>query len=294
MEGVISNSMYAKHLDANDRLTHLLKNVTGIDESLCAPEKELNGIYWNADHFKLNQTTIYKNLNHDKKQQIISKLSQKNISLAYYIEKFGLNYGAKMIAAADSVEEKSLYTLFSADETKHRMMIEKFLEASFERDIRFHPLLPALELCLEKGSKEAMVYTIQVLLEGFGIFHYSYLRDSTCSVSLKNALNLILKDEAGHHGMGVILTERMELSKEAKEQILELTSMFVKSLLQASWLTQVVGEVDGGLSKEQQEKFHREIEYDAQLHQRKQKIRNLFNKTGSQNFIGYLEKNNIL
>ena len=293
MEVVITNSMLCPHLDASSRLGSLMKKVSQID-SFAGPETELKGQFWSAEHFNLHDSQLFQSLSLEKQQQILAALSHRNISLAYYIEKFGLNYGAKMIAQATSVEEKSLYTFFSADEARHRLLVEKFLIEPAPENINFHPLLPALAYCLEHGSHLSMIFTVQVLLEGFGIYHYSYLKDSTQSVALKNAFNLILKDEAGHHGMGLILTENMKLTIEQSEQICELTSMFVQSLLVANWVTEITETSCGGFTKSQLLQFQNEIGYNEQLAIRKEKIKTLLKKSSTPALIQLFQDKKII
>lgn len=293
MEVIITNSMLCPQLEASHRLGSLMKKISQVD-SFSGPEAELNGQLWSAEHFNLHNSKLFHSLPIQKQQQILTALSHRNISLAYYIEKFGLNYGAKMIAQATSVEEKSLYTFFSADEARHRLLVEKFLIEPAPENINFHPLLPALAYCLEHGSHLSMIFTVQVLLEGFGIYHYSYLKDSTRSAALKNAFNLILKDEAGHHGMGLILTENMNLTNEQSEQICELTSMFVQSLLVANWVTEITETICGGFTKNQLQQFQNEIAYNEQLIARKEKIKTLLKKSSSPSLIQLFEDKKII
>jgi rubrerythrin len=285
--------MYAPHLKAGDRLTLLMQTNANLPPQPLSETDQL-GIFWDAEHYQLSKSSVFNSLTTQQQSLLLQKLSQQSIALAYYIEKFGLNYGAKMIAEAESVEEKSLYTLFSADETRHRLLIEKFLIASVPEKIDFHPLLPALAQCLQQGSKDALIFTIQVLLEGFGIYHYNQLRESTHSNALKAAFGLILKDEAGHHGMGVVLTERMPNRPETQEQILELTHMFIESLLQANWVTTAMDETVGGFTESQRNNFQTEIQFNEQLIARKNKIKNLLHKAGGPGFIEVLHNKKIL
>lgn len=285
--------MYTPHLNECDRLT-LLMNTTADIPLLQLTEADQSGIFWKAEHYQLSSSSLFKELPATQQNLLLQKLSQQSIALAYYIEKFGLNYGAKMIAEAESVEEKSLYTLFSADETRHRLLIEKFLVNPVPQQIDFHPLLPALAQCLQQGSKNTLIFTIQVLLEGFGIYHYNQLRESTDSAALKQAFGIILKDEAGHHGMGVVLTERMSERPEAQEQILELTHIFIESLLHANWVTTAMDEAVGGFTENQRKKFQTEIQFNEQLIARKNKIKSLLHKAGGAGFIEALQNKKLL
>lgn len=286
----IPNSMLAPTLLPTDPLTLIMHKSAEIKaEKLFQPEE----IYWNADHYRLSHSSYFQSLSESAKHDILKSLNHKSLSLSYYIEKFGLNYGAKMILGATSTEEKSLYALFSADEVKHRMSLERFFQHEVISHIDFHPLLRSLELCLSEGSKSSTVFTIQVVLEGFGLFHYGNLKESCQNEALKEAFASILKDEVLHHGMGVTMMQRMELDKETKAQVVELTSRFVRSLIEAEWVLHTLKEFSGGLTHQQEKKFKEDINWSQQIQTRVEKIKTLIAKVGYKGLVQELEEKNI-
>lgn len=286
----IPNSMLAPTLTTTDPLTLIMYKSAQIKQEKLFQADE---IYWNADHYKLSHSGYFQNLSPSLQQEILKSLNHKSLSLSYYIEKFGLNYGAKMILSAESTEEKSLYALFSSDEVKHRLSLERFLQNDVIPNIDFHPLLGALELCLNEGNKNATIFTIQVILEGFGLFHYANLKDSCQNIALKNSFSDILKDEVLHHGMGVTLMQRLELDKETKQQVVDLTSIFVKALIQAEWVLHTLNEHSEGLTKEQEKKFKEDIHWHQQIQFRIEKIKTLISKVGFHGLVQELEDRNI-
>lgn len=286
----IPNSMLSPALPPADPLTLILQKSAEIKQERLFQADE---IYWNADHYKLNNSSYFKALSQSTQHDILKSLNHKSLSLSYYIEKYGLNYGAKMILDAESTEEKSLYALFSSDEVKHRMSLERFLQSDVIPHINFHPLLKALELCLNEGSKSATVFTIQVVLEGFGLFHYGNLKESCQNENLKSAFASILKDEVLHHGMGVTLMQRMSLDRETKSHIVELTSRFVRALINAEWVLLALSEHSCGLTKDQEKKFKEEINWPQQIQSRIERIKTLISKVGFQGLAQELEEKNI-
>lgn len=275
----VNHSMLAPEADIlyQDQLLSILASVTDTKKNVKKPEPE---IYWNQDYYGLNKSAIFSSLEDSKKDEVLQNLNQKSLCLSYFIEKFGLNYGAKMILNAESTEEKSLYSIFGADEVRHRLLLEPFIRVDLPTDIEFHPLLPVLALALKEANKDAMVFTIQVVLEGFGIFHYSNLRDSCRSPLLKNAFTEILKDEVNHHGMGICLTAHMNMSPETKAQITDLTAKFVRALIKAEWVLKSVEEAHGGFSQNQRQNFLEEISWNEQIHRRIERLKILMNKVG--------------
>ncbi|MBL7543261.1 MAG: ferritin-like domain-containing protein [Bdellovibrionaceae bacterium] len=286
----IPNSMLAPNLASTDPLSLIMHKSAEIKQEKLFHTDE---IYWNAEHYKLDHSHYFKALPPSIQQDILKSLNHKSLSLSYYIEKFGLNYGAKMVLGAESTEEKSLYALFSSDEVKHRMSLERFLQSDVIPNIDFHPMLRALDLCLNEGGKSSIIFTIQVVLEGFGLFHYGNLKESCQNEHLKNTFAAILKDEVLHHGMGVTLMQRMALDKETKKQVVEFTSVFVRALIQAEWVLHTLKEHSGGLTQEQEKKFKQDINWPQQIHLRIEKIKTLIAKVGFQGLVQELEEKNI-
>lgn len=280
----IPNSMLAHNLAANDPLVTIMHKAAVIKKDSPYSKDE---IYWNQHHYHLAHSSYFNDLPESKQQDILLSLNHKSLSLSYYIEKFGLNYGAKMILAAESTEEKSLYALFSSDEVKHRLWLESFLQKDIIDNIEFHPLLNSLGLCLNEGNKNSMVFTIQVILEGFGLFHYGNLRETCQNPKLKEVFSDILKDEALHHGMGVVLAQRMVLDKETKSQIFDLTARFVRALIEAEWVLKTLNENSDGLTTSQVTKFKQEIGWQDQIQARTEKLKALIKKVG---YVGLVEE----
>lgn len=250
-------------------------------------------IYWNANHYRLSQTSYFTSLTESRQQDILQELNHKSLSLSYYIEKFGLNYGAKMILCSETTEEKSLYALFSGDEVRHRLWLEKFFQRDVIANIDFHPLLKALELCLNQGNQKSMVFTIQVILEGFGLYHYGNLKESCLNLHLKEAFSEILKDEVLHHGMGVVLTQKMPLDQDTKLQVFELTALFVRALIEAEWVLKTLNEHSGGMTSEQLIKFKHDVCWAEQIAGRTEKIKSLIKKVGYAGLAEELELKGI-
>lgn len=286
----MNHSILAKDLEKDHPLQGLLnKAAEFVPENLYKKDE----IYWFEKHYKLDQSSFFGSLSPSLKNDVLLDLNHKSLSLAHYIEKFGLNYGAKMILNADTTEAKSLYALFSGDEVKHRLWIDQFIQRPVGLDIDFHPLLPALALCLEKGNYTATVFSIQVILEGFGLYHYFQLKETCQNLALKEVFGQILKDETLHHGMGVAMMKSFTLDEETKEQITELTALFVKCLLEADWVLKSLRQIGGDLTSSQVKQFKDEIDYEKQLQLRVEKIKSLIQKVGHQGLFEELERRKI-
>lgn len=163
-------------------------------------------------------------------------MTQLNLALSAFIETSGHNYGAKMILLSETLEEKSTYALFASDEAVHLREFQNFMNFDFNLKTHHHPMLTPLAEVIKDGSKTSLVFVIQVLLEGFGMSHYHGLRETCLHAPLKETYDQILKDEARHHGTGIILAKEELPTKEDQAQIFEYTRAFVHAMQSAHWL----------------------------------------------------------
>ena len=271
------HSMLCPNLEPSDSITTLLNKLTSSGNN--SPYSEQ--VYWGAKHYNLNKSKLFNSLSEEQQTETILRLNKWSLELIYFIEKFGLNYGAKMILNAHSEEEKSLYSLFAADEVNHRILIEPFLIDGKPKDISIHPLLAALATCLKDGSKETMTFTIQVILEGFGLMHYNTLKNTCTNQNLANVFHLILKDEVNHHGMGVALTKKTTLNDKQSSEVTDMTALFVRSLIDAEWVLKSISETCGGLTKDQVIEFKKDILWAESQSFKIDKMSQLIRKTGS-------------
>ena len=270
-----------------DPLSLLLNNLVPQTDKV---EKQ---IYWAADHYNLNQSSLYNSLSNEKKYETVLRLNQWSLELIYFIEKFGLNYGAKMIQLSETEQEKSLYSLFAGDEVRHRRMIEPYLLSGQPEDITIHPLLSSLSQCLKEGSKEAMTFTIQVILEGFGLMHYTHLKNSCLNEDLTQIFSSILQDEVNHHGMGVILTKKSKLNSTDKNQIVELTKLFINSLIHANWVEKSLDQSSGGMNKSDKSRLREEIQWEKSQSIKVNKLSELITKVGQKGILQKMEEQQV-
>jgi len=170
---------------------------------------------------------------------------------AYFIEKAGLAYGAKMVLASETVDERSLYALFAADEARHLALVAPWLteEQTTTTTNPFHALLARV---IEEGDRSALVFLIQVVLEGWGLVHYRSLVTGAASPSLRTSLTAILRDETRHHGSGQVLLRERGLSPSARafcEDVLAAMLQMVRT--GPSSVVDAAERACGGLTRDQ-------------------------------------------
>lgn len=224
---------------------------------------------------------------------VLRKITQLNLSLSRYIETSGHNYGAKMILSAESLDEKSIYALFAAEEAIHLKEFENFMNFTPDPKEHWHPMLNPLATAIKEGEKNTCLYIIQVLLEGFGMAHYGGLRQDCLYAPLQLAYDRILKDEARHHGTGIILSKQNTLTKLEQEQIFEYTREFIFSLQSASWVLNCIEEQRGGLSETEKKKYAEETNQTQVLQRRLLKLREMLEKVDDYDLVKRLDNDKV-
>jgi len=261
--------------------------------TVSSPDKDVPKILWAPERYKLNQTNAFNNLEIEKQHSVMEKITELNLSLSCYIETSGHNYGAKMILLADTIEEKSIYALFAAEEAIHLKEFQNFMNFTPDPEVHWHPMLNPLAKAIEEGEKNTCLYIIQVLLEGFGMAHYSGLKDDCTYAPLKVAYERILKDEARHHGTGIILSKQNALSKIEEEQIFEYTREFILSLQSASWVLNCIEQIGGNLSIEEKKKYSAQTNQVQTMEFRLSKLREMLQKVDDYDLVDKLDKDGV-
>jgi hypothetical protein len=266
------STFFSKEIEADHLLNQVLAK--GLDQyTVSKKDLETPKILWSKERYQLEKASAFTSLSPETQNDILRKITELNLSLSYFIEKSGHNYGAKMILMADSIQEKSLYCLFAAEEAIHLNEFSNFINFKVNPQTHWHPMLDPLAQVIHEGEKNTCLYVIQVLLEGFGMGHYNSLRNDCQYAPLVEVFNRIIKDEARHHGAGLILAKESHLSKIEREQIFEYTRNFVKAMQSANWLLKVIEESSAPMSVADKRKYYEQIEYRHTIEKRLQALK---------------------
>ena len=209
--------------------------------SLRAPKD----VYWMPDYFGLDKTSLWKKLGAEQKARVLQRLNKGLLEESFYIEKSGMTYTSKMALLAETNDERSLYTMLSCDEAVHFHLIASRIQGE-PSPYDEQPFLVLLNKAVLEGGYSSLIFIAQVLLEGWGLSHYhSLLKNCVCD-DLSNVFRMILKDEAIHHGSGLVMTKKHPFVKDEKEMVFTIIKEFfslvrVGPLRVASALAQEAG-----------------------------------------------------
>lgn len=287
----IDSTLYLKNIENSHPLKNLLERA--LDQyTISSPGLEIPSILWPKERYKLEQSEHFEKMDKEVQNKILREITELNLSLSAYIETSGHNYGAKMILMSESIEEKSLYALFTAEEAIHLKEFQNFMNFIPNPEVHWHPMLNPLAKAIQDGEKNTCLYIIQVLLEGFGMAHYNGLKNDCLFTPLRETYDRILKDEARHHGAGLILSKESNLSKREEEQIFEYTREFIQSLQEANWVINTMEKYNGKMSSSELKKFNLQTKKEETLNLRLFKLKEMLSKV-NQALVINLEKENI-
>jgi len=273
-------------LGENDKLHRILSSTlkSRFDSEPIAPESqnsnshgegEDGGVtYWDAEYFDLKNVKLFQESRPEEQQEILHLCSRGLLEEAYFVEKSGMGYMAKMLLLAESTEERMIYGLFSAEEATHLSQIRQFLPsepvATSDGFLRF------LSDLGESSDKALLLFVIQVVLEGWGLSHYRSISRNCRDRTVAEVLTGFLQDEARHHSTGVILFDRSNVSATSRDAIVETLTLFL-GMVQAGpqRVVAAMEKVKGHFSGSQKVKLFEELDTETHSSARLATLRSL-------------------
>lgn len=177
-----------------------------------------NDIFWPASWWGLDRSAVFMRADMERQHAALVGCTRGMLNEAYFIEKSGLAYSAKMVLIAPTTDVAQLYAFIGADEARHLAWLEPFVDAADKTRPR-GAFLSFLSSLIEECPPEVMTYLVQVILEGWGIDHYRRLSDGCNNSALAAILRNILKDEALHHRSGVLQHEPAALLGQNRQMV---------------------------------------------------------------------------
>ncbi|MEM8809449.1 MAG: ferritin-like domain-containing protein [Cyanobacteria bacterium P01_G01_bin.38] len=218
---------------------------------------------WDAAFFDLSQTALFQAAPAREQTHVLQLASQSLLAESYFIEKAGVGYMAKMTLLAETTEERMLYALFSADETTHLAQLSPFV-AKPDRLGNNDPFLQLLASLLETADRSVLQFVLQVVLEGWGLSHYRSLSRHCRHPALAELFHSFLDAEARHHGAGVTLFDRKNLSDTNRLVVIEALAAFLQMVrVGPQRLIEAIATVKGDLSRPQRIQLLTELDTES-------------------------------
>ena len=246
--------------------------------------------YWDAKFFNLHQVKIFQQSNINEKSAILELANRSLLEESYFIEKAGVGYMAKMVLLAETVEERILYGLFTADEATHLYQISHFLP-EMEVTSTDDPFLRLLSEVVESTDKTVLLFVLQVVLEGWGLSHYRRLAKECRYPVLAELFSSFLQSESRHHATGTTLFNQITVSAFSQTTILDVLAQFLFMVqMGPQSVLAAIEQVKGHLTRSQKIQILQELDTQTHSGTRLQILRSLMGGTSAQSILQTLEE----
>jgi hypothetical protein len=188
---------------------------------------------WDDPFWGLDRVWAWRSPSRESRARARAQVSRAVVEEAWFIEKLGLAYSARLLSLSGTTEERMLYALFGADEASHLAAFSAWVQPEGEGSA-FHAALARL---VEEADRATLVFVIQVVLEGWGLSWYRELAAGTRDPALAAVFEGILRDEARHHAAGLVFTADAppgEAAVEALDGILRMVQAGPRLVFEAA------------------------------------------------------------
>lgn len=182
---------------------------------------------WDATFFGLQHVDCFDKTSVAGQASVLAGCAAALLSESLMIERSGVVFCAKMVQLAERVEERRLFALIGADEATHSVWLEPWLADDAPQVDPFNRFITGM---VETGSAQPLTYLLQVVLEGFGIVHYSNLAAACHDPALAATLATMAQDEALHHGAGLAAFSVRRLGAPERTFLSEATYTFLQMI----------------------------------------------------------------
>jgi hypothetical protein len=257
----IKNRLDNSHREDNGKLKRILTAYLKI-QGKQKKFQESQSFFWSAVHFKLHQSSLFKQAEEKKQHLILEKCSMNLIQESYFVEKSASAYCAKMMLTAKTTEIAQTYSMIANEEAIHLEWITPYMPIA-DRHVPKGHFLRFLSNLIEECDPALLPYLVQVILEGWGLHHYKELASDCLNENLKSIFLDIVRDEALHHHTGEVVFDGQNLTEKQLQYIEECLKAYAEMVRVGPLdLMEAVEEVLGPLSSLEKQQFLKEIEAD--------------------------------
>jgi hypothetical protein len=245
---------------------------------------------WSADFFGLHKVRLFQDAGPNLQEEILDGCARTLLNEAYFIEKSGMAYCAKMILLAESPQVDQVYGLIAADEASHLQWIRPYVQES-ERQRPEGALLRFLSELIGVCDANTLAYLVQVILEGWGLHHYRTLGKSCQHPELKAIFQAIQRDEALHHHTGEVVFDPGRITSGQTALVTDSLRAYTEMIRVGP--PAVVGVLDrlmGGLNKSIKTTIFAELETESSSSENLAIMRNLMAGPGRERYVAELDE----
>ena len=285
----IHNNLSLPHGGDQSPVHRLISGKTGVRTGAEGVPVE-NVSYWSAQWWGLINSGLFSRLTAQQQHNILVGCTRELLNEAYFIEKSGIVFCAKMMLLSADTDTAQLYALIAADEATHLAMIEPYIHPDDKTQPSGQFLL-FLSKLIEELPSNLLVYLVQIILEGWGLDHYSRLQHGCDNPGLIAIFSKILKDEALHHRSGNVLFDSSKLSPADFELVYDCLRVYTSMVrVGPQTVLSVVARQCGGLSAAQAEEVLAALNHWQESSRKLELLKSLMLQPGMEHLVHSLEE----
>ncbi|MGI9302219.1 MAG: ferritin-like domain-containing protein [Gammaproteobacteria bacterium] len=243
--------------------------------------------------FGLDRTRLFQQAHPHTKAAVLRECTQCLLHEAYFIEKAGIAYCARMVLEAEDTEERQIYSVIGAHEAIHLEWITACLAPS-SRPGAPDPFACFLSELIETGDRHSLVYVLQVILEGWGIDHYRSLASNCRLPGVARVFEAVVRDEALHHASGKALFDPGALSESRHSWIEEALASFLHMVrIGPQTVVAVLNRINGGLDLDQRERIFKALDAERTSHTNLMRLKQLIAQPGMESTADRLHESGL-
>ena len=273
--------------DGFHKVLYSHKNFIHLKKGNSLTESQVAGslICWDASQFNLHHSKLFRSLITSQKENILVSCSSNLLNEAYFIEKAGIKFSAKMILNSEFTEDAQFYSLMASDEACHLEILKNRISVNTNY-LNQSPFLLILHQIIEELEPQKLLYLVQIILEGWGLNHYSQISKNCIDKGLQENFQRILKDEAIHTLSGRSLLKPKLFTAKQKVDLIDKLSIYA-SLVRVGELSllSVVDREFGELNRKVRIEFLEEIDNQNTTKIKLQLLMNLANQPGMEDIV---------
>ena len=183
--------------------------------------------YFRDAFFCLQDARLFRDAGPARRRAIRVNCARTVLREAYFVEKSGLAYCARMLLEAETTDSRQTFAQMAGDEATHLAWITPYV-FDHERTGPYGPFLRLIVDLIEGGPPAVLIYALQVVLEGWGLSHYRSLAGACDFGPLHKVFNAIRRDEAYHHKTGHIMLDPEQLGPRERDLVVEAMASFLE------------------------------------------------------------------
>lgn len=284
----VQNRLTAPHAGKASPLYPLISGKTRLAQSLDPGFQGADSL-WRAEWWRLDASRTFCALEPELQRASLKACNRTILNEAYFIEKSGLAYTAKMVLLAESTDIAQLYALIGADEARHLAWLEPYV-ADEDKTRPYGQFLAFLSQLIEQAPPRLLVYLVQIILEGWGLDHYKRLANGCQNPHLTEAFLNILKDEALHYKSGSLLFKPAELNPKDWELIRNALKTYAGMVRVGRWaVIEAMDQALGSLSVQEVEDVLIALKHSEECFRKLQLLKTLMRQPGVEALVDELE-----